>query len=90
MIMIGYEIATGNGSIVCQCVWSRTSVIGTIGKSWQHFCVVVLSRSPNIEMSHSVGEKKCRSRNASFLDQTVIYNGAKSVTYNSVTEGGFA
>ena len=29
---------------------------------WQHFCVVVLSRSLYIEMSHSVGEMKCRSR----------------------------
>jgi len=26
--MIGYEIATDNGSMVCQCVWSRTIVIG--------------------------------------------------------------
>ena len=26
--MIGYQIATCNGSIVCQCVWSRMIVIG--------------------------------------------------------------
>jgi len=30
MIMIGYEIATGNGSIVCQGIWSRT-IVNVIG-----------------------------------------------------------
>jgi len=28
MIMIGYEIATGNGSIVCWCVWLMMIVTG--------------------------------------------------------------
>ena len=28
MFVISYKTATDNGSIVCQCIWSRTIVIG--------------------------------------------------------------
>jgi len=45
MIIIGYEIATANGNIVCPCIWSKTIVIdydlaiivgGLINHYWQH------------------------------------------------------
>jgi len=72
-------LATGYGSIVCRCVWSRTIVIGydianytitdnmSVCLAWlnwrKHFRVVGLSRSFYIELSHSFGEMKCGSRN---------------------------
>ena len=64
MIVIGYDIAIIAGGKVnepllttCRCVLhDRAS-----GNIWQHFRVVALSFY--IEMSHSVGEMKCRSRN---------------------------
>jgi len=39
-------------------------------------------------MSHSVGEMKCRSQNAEH--DFVVYNGAKSVTGNDVSDGELA
>jgi len=59
MIMIGYEIVIGNGSIVCQCVWSRTIVIG------YDIAVIAGGHYPgNFSLSHSVGKMKCQSQNA--------------------------
>ena len=67
MIVIGYDIAIIAGGQVnqpllttCWCVlhdWNS-------GNIWQYFRVVGLSRSFYTERSNSVGEIKCRSRNA--------------------------
>jgi len=41
-----------------------------------------------MEMSHSIGEMKCRSQNMEHNFVGLIYNGAKSDTGNKVSDGG--
>jgi len=63
---------SGNERILCRCVWSRTIgydiAIITGGQINEHNSRIVgLSRTFYIEISHSVGEMKCRSAEHEFV-----------------------
>ena len=67
MIVINYDIVIIAGGQVNQPLLETCRNVlhdGTSGNIRQYFRVFALSRSFYIDMSHSVGEMKCQSKNA--------------------------